>query len=760
MDRVTASRRESIRHNQNQLLYSGLLYSYFGSALASVALVFTFAPLVPGHSAWIWYALVNLAYGLRLLDYHLYLRSSSRESRVWYWGRRFSAGAMLAALSWIASLWLLFPPDDTVHQLLLIMTLVGVAGGSLAALPYDRRLNFTFQLLIFLAVEARMLFSDHAYYAEMALYCVLAFGFLIGCGEKVGRHYLELLRLKQDSQETNLTLIKTTEQMARTGYWQWDESANWIELSENLATMWGFEQRRVLIRDCFRLMPRDDRRRIRRSLQTVLQRHQEVAVEHRVVDRTNGGVREMRQVIKPISEALDETRWLGTVQDISDIRSAEQTIYHMAYYDELTGLANRANFHERLQAAVDECHCRQQEFSVVYIDLDDFKGVNDSYGHECGDRYLKAFADHLQDVVRRVDLVARLGGDEFCVLLADTQGDTDARRVAERILEFSDRTLQIDNHRIHPKLSVGIALFPQDGDSPDGIVKSADLAMYSVKRSGKHGHAFYSSRMREESLDTARLEADFRSALDREEFEVWYQPQINLADNRISGVEALIRWRHPERGLVRPDIFIGVAERVGMINEIGEWVLATTCRQLADWKRQGYRLQAAVNISGGHFTSAGFCESACRAVRENDLEHGELEIEITESLSRDPQEHYRICHALRAVGIRVSIDDFGTGYSSLSVLQKLEVDAVKIDQSFIRGLPDQESSRLLVSAIIRMSQGLGHDLVAEGVETEDQLTFLRSLGCSHVQGYLFSKPVRSEVIPTLIDEFNERARVA
>ncbi len=756
MTSSTTYRKDAIRPVQNRLLYESVVFSAVGSIAAAFVVVATFSPY--SHMLWLgtWQAIITSVYLARYVDYRLYRRSATRDSNSRLWAIRFNVGALLASLAWSSSLWLVFPADDLPHQVLLILMLGGVAGGALASLPYDRRLNLVFQSVIVILVEVRLLLDGSAFSLELALFSLFVFCFLLSCGEKVGRNYIELLRLKQDAQESNLTLIRTTERMARTGYWQWDGSSRTVELSENLALMWGFRRRRVPIRDCFRMLHRDDRRRVRRTLASVLERAEETAVEHRIVKRGGGQISDMRQVVKPLLDSQDHVSWLGTVQDISDIRTAEETIYKMAYYDELTGLANRANFHERLQATIDEATRRDQEFCVIYIDLDDFKGVNDSYGHECGDHYLKAFADHLAGRVRRAGVTARLGGDEFCVLLPDTRSDEEAGDTAECILEFSRTPVQIGNHRIYPKLSIGIARFPRDGRLPDQIVKNADLAMYNVKRNGKHHVAFYDPKMSQDSLETARLESDFRTALVNGEFELWYQPQIDLTEDRISGVEALIRWRHPQLGIVAPDVFIGVAERVGMINDIGAWVVRTACEQLAHWKVQGYRLQMAVNISGMHFTSDGFCDLVGEIARDAGVEDGELEIEITESLSRDPEEHYRICRELSLMGIRVAIDDFGTGYSSLSVLQKLEIDTLKIDRSFINGLPQEKSARLLVNAMVEISVGLGYDLVAEGVETREQLDYLRTLKCSHAQGYLFSRPVKPELIPGLIDAGDHR----
>jgi len=644
-------------------------------------------------------------------------------------------------------MWIIFPAQDIPHQILLILTLGGVAGGALASLPYDRRLNLWFQLIIFTSVELRLVMNRDTFSLEVALFSLFVFGFLLSCGKEVGKNYFELLRLKQDIQDKSKSVMKTTERMAHIGYWEWDGVSPVIDLSQNLSEIWNVNGREMEITRCFQRIHSTDRNVVRESFTKVLEQDDDVVVEFRMLlDSTHGSYHNMRQVIKTVHEHDGSRHLLGTVQDITDIKSAEEKIYTMAYYDGLTGLANRSYFHEFLESVVTNAEINKSQFSIVYIDLDNFKGVNDSYGHECGDGYLQEFAHHLRENVRNTDLVARLGGDEFCILVSDISDVSESVMAAERCLKFSENIIEIGNHRIKPQLSVGIATYPQDGLAPDDIVKSADLAMYHVKNNGKQAYAVYHQRMAIETEDQMRLEADLKLALDNNEFELWYQPQVNIQENTFSGVEALIRWRHPTRGMVRPDLFITTAERVGMIKEIGEWVLETGCKQLAEWNASGLYTQLAVNISGDHFNSTGFASYVETVVKDNNLDPEHVEIEITESMSRDPIAHTKICNALQAVGVKIAIDDFGTGYSSLSLLGKLPVDTLKIDKSFIDGLPSEEGAKLMVKAIAELCLGFDYDIVAEGVEDAQQLAFLKALNIPHVQGYFFSKPLPSEDI--------------
>ena len=318
---------------------------------------------------------------------------------------------------------------------------------------------------------------------------------------------------------------------------------------------------------------------------------------------------------------------------------------------------------------------------------------------------------------------------------------------------LKDRMITVEDRVVSPRMSVGIALYPQDGEDVDSLLKAADAAMYSAKRKGKQRFEFYDEKMTEDAATRLELDSDLKKALENKEFKLLYQPKMSLHSGRMMGVEALIRWNHPRRGVVPPDEFISAAERNGLINEIGEWVLIEACKRQKSWIDQGYDLEMAVNISSSHFSSEKFVEYIRKMKQSDDLPAGALEVEITESLTRDPLRHIEISQQLREMGIKVAIDDFGTGYSSLSVLRELKADTLKIDRAFIQHLPDDQTSALLVRAITTMAIGLGYDVVAEGVETEEQANFLREMGNPYVQGYLYSRPVEAEQIPELIEDF-------
>lgn len=750
------SKFENIRANQNEQLYNAVKYSSLGSIIAAFVLLAVFEPTT---AKYVVCAALCAVYLARWFD-SLYFKKNlvASRSHVSRWHRRFNVGAIAGAVVWASTMWFIYPADPG-YQCLLVLTITGVAAGSLASLSYDKKVPLIFQGIIFLSIESRLLVAGDPFSLEIAFFNIFIFSFLASCSKEVSKSYQQLLRLQLDSEEHNLSLIRTAEQMARMGYWQWDMHSDEIELSENLSLMWGFDKRKISISSWMSVVHIADAGRLKRTLAADHGTDRESAIEYRIVG-TGGLYRDMNQITKCIVDSDGKAVLLGTVQDISNIKSAEQKIYKMAFYDELTGLSNRAHFHEQLKAQITLASRSDKKLAVVFIDLDDFKGVNDSYGHEVGDNYLRVFAEYIKSSVRASDITARLGGDEFSIVLYGVQNRDEVARITELCMKFASQIVEIGNHRIQPKMSVGISLYPDNGKDEDELLRSADMAMYSVKQNGKHGYRFFDSKMVSETADRVKLEASLRVAIDNNQFELWYQPKVALDNYRLSGVEALIRWRHPQKGIISPDVFISTAERVGMINEIGDWVLETACKQLREWHDAGIELQMAINISGGHFVEDGFYGNVVKTIQKYGLRAGDLEIEITESMTRDPVQHSKICKQLRGAGVRIAIDDFGTGYSSLSVLDKLEVDTLKIDRSFIMGLPEDKSSILLVQAIMELSLGLGYDVVAEGVETKAQVEHLKVLNCPYIQGYYFSKPVIAKEIPLLFDQGGNQKQAA
>ncbi len=450
----------------------------------------------------------------------------------------------------------------------------------------------------------------------------------------------------------------------------------------------------------------------------------------------------------------------GTGRDITEQRRVEERIRHMAHHDALTELPNRTLLHDRIGQAIAQSQRNRRVAALLFIDLDRFKNVNDSLGHQVGDGLLRTVAEQLVSCTRGTDTVARIGGDEFVVVLTDLNQAEDAAMVAQKALEALSQTFKIDNHELHITPSIGICIYPHDGEDVETLMRNADTAMYYAKEKGRNNYQFFTRQMNIAAQQRLLLENDLRHALEREEFTLYYQPQLDLGTGGIVGFEALIRWRHPQRGMVPPSEFIPVAEETGLINPIGEWVLREACSQARAWQDAGYpRLQASVNCSAQQFRLEGVVDTVARTLQQTGLPATCLELELTESVIIEHTEQVIVrFEALDSMGVQLSIDDFGTGYSSLSYLKRFPIHELKIDQSFVRDISTDPDDAAIVSAIIAIAHSLGLEVVAEGVETAEQLAFLKSLGCDRAQGYYFSKPLPADEFLKLLRGWNPQAR--
>ncbi len=447
--------------------------------------------------------------------------------------------------------------------------------------------------------------------------------------------------------------------------------------------------------------------------------------------------------------ALVLLRWQITplagklVREISERKSAEQRLGHLAHHDVLTGLPNRILFNDRLSQALIEATRHEHLAAVLFLDLDRFKTINDTLGHETGNQLLKAVAGRLSDCLRAGDTVARLGGDEFAMILPDITHIDHVSRIAEKIQTSFGRPFHIGGRDLFITASIGITLYPFDDNNIDGLLKNADIAMYRAKEQGRNNYQYYTAEMNAQALERLTMENHLRHALERGELLLHYQPQIDLASGEICGVEAMLRWQHPQWGLVGPDQFISLAEETGLIVPIGEWVLGTACAQNRAWRAAGLKpVSIAVNLSPRQFTQQDFPGSVRRLLADSGLETACLELELTENIMMQHVETTTgALQELSALGVRFSIDDFGTGYSSLSYLKRLPIHAIKIGPSFMRDVTTSAADAALVAAIIALAHSINIKVVAEGVETKEQLVFLRAHRCDTMQGFYFSKAV-------------------
>ena len=460
-----------------------------------------------------------------------------------------------------------------------------------------------------------------------------------------------------------------------------------------------------------------------------------------IVELRNGRTFKIRH--RPMSDG----GWVATHEDITEQRRSEVKIEYMAHHDSLTDLANRVLLNERLEQALGSRIHGEQMVAVHHLDLDQFKAVNDTFGHPGGDKLLKIVADRFRGIVRETDTIARTGGDEFVIVQAPIIDPADATSLAQRIIALMSEPFDIDGHQAVIGASIGIAVGPGDGLRPDRLLRNADLALYRAKADGRGTFHFFEPAMDLQMQTRRIMEQDLRKALPAGEFELYYQPVVNLASNEISGFEALIRWNHPTKGLIAPAAFIPLAEEIGFIVPMGDWVIRQACATAAQWPGN---LHVAVNISAVQFRSAGLMQVIVGALAASGLHPTRLEIEITESvLLQNRETTLAILHQLRSLGIRIAMDDFGTGYSSLTYLQCFPFDKIKIDRSFVKDITENTGSLNIVRAVAALANGMGMTATAEGVETREQLDKITSEGCTEMQGYLFSRPLPAHEIERL-----------
>jgi diguanylate cyclase (GGDEF)-like protein/PAS domain S-box-containing protein len=523
-------------------------------------------------------------------------------------------------------------------------------------------------------------------------------------------------------------------------------------------TQFGLSRETIVGKTCFDLFPKrsadiitaDDDRAVRSRESLFID-------EHRWESQTLGSrfITSTRIAIR--DKAGDPRYIVNVVEDVTERRQANEKIAHMAHYDALTDLPNRVLFREQIERELQKAAAGKQ-FALLYVDIDEFKGINDSLGHHVGDELLKNVAARIRGCIRKDDLIARLGGDEFAVIQTAVAGQGDVVEFVTRLQEAIRQPYHCLGHQLSTDASIGIALAPQDGTDLDQLVKSADLAMYGAKAEGRRTYRFFEQSMDASVKARLSMQQDLRQAMTDGSFEIHYQPLVNLASGEVSGCEALLRWRHPERGMVSPAEFIPLAEDIGLINELGEWVLTTACAEAATWPEH---IRLAVNVSPVQLKCQTLALRIAGALATSGLKPSRLELEITEAvLIRDDEAALAILHQMREIGVRIALDDFGTGYSSLSYLKRFPFDKIKIDRCFVSDISEADGSSSIVQAVINIAAALNMTTAGEGVETAAQRDLLRRLGCTEMQGYLFSPPRPAADVKRLFGVAEQRATVA
>jgi diguanylate cyclase (GGDEF)-like protein len=474
-------------------------------------------------------------------------------------------------------------------------------------------------------------------------------------------------------------------------------------------------------------------------------------ITHQIVDTADG------RAIQIINQPLEAGGWVATIEDVTERKRSDEKIVHLAHYDALTDLPNRVLFREQLESALEKVQPDQQ-LAVLYIDIDEFKSVNDALGHSVGDELLKAVAGRLRGCLGETDVAARLGGDEFAIIQTAIRHPSDTTHLVGRIYEAIRKPYDCGGHLITTDASIGIALAPQQGADLDQLLKNADMAMYEAKADGRRTYRFFELSMDARVKTRRILELELRQAIMDGGFEVYYQPLVNLRDNKISSCEALLRWRHPKRGMISPAEFIPIAEETGLINQLGDWVLNTACTEAVNWPGH---VRVSVNVSPVQFKSQTLALNVASALAVSGLAPERLELEITEAvLIRDDEAALALLHQLRELGVRIALDDFGTGYSSLGYLRKFPFDRVKIDKSFVHDVRVSGDATAIVRSVTKLCQALDIATTAEGVETAQQFDGVQANGCTDVQGYLFSPPVPAAEIPALCEKLEPQRIMA
>jgi diguanylate cyclase (GGDEF)-like protein len=555
--------------------------------------------------------------------------------------------------------------------------------------------------------------------------------------------------------------LANSQRLARIGNWDWDFEKDEFSCSEEVYRI--LERPRgngALDQAAFmNVVHPEDRPALEDAFRLVREEGRSFLMDHRIFTES-GAVRNVHHQAEVSGDEPNRKHVVsGIIQDITRRKRAEEQILRLGYFDSLTGLPNRRMLSERLDRTLEAARRDEEDVALLFLDLDQFKRINDTLGHAIGDQLLTQVAERLVDCVRSSDFVsrgssqndsgsvARLGGDEFTVVLNRVRSADDGATVARRILEQMQDSFAVADHKIVVSVSIGISLFPNDGATANELLRSADVAMYQAKDEGRNGFRFYRASMNERVAKNLRIETLLREALENDYFVLHYQPRIECATGEVTGVEALIRLEHPIEGMMPPGDFIPVAEDTGLIDQLGLWVLRSACLQNKAWQDLGFRpICVAVNVSTHQIRKPGLVSAVESILRETGLDPKHLELEITESVFIEDEEQIsETLRRLKAMGLRLAIDDFGTGYSSMSYLKRLPFDMLKIDRAFVSGVEGDPENSGIVSAVIAMSRELGLTVIAEGVETREEEEFLRNRGCDAFQGFLFGRPMPSEV---------------
>ena len=709
-----------------------------------------------------WFVAIFITASVRIFLTLAFEHSSNARQRIGLWHTLFLVGTYISALLWGLSAFLIFPYDSPIHQSLFTIVISGLSAAAVASLCPSWLATSGFLGLTLAPLAARFIILGDDYSNVLGAMVVLFLFTTLFGAKRIHDNIRENINLRLQSGERE-RILKASEERYRhifsnapLGVFHYDNVSRIIDCNAVFADIVGTDARTLLGTNLISSVAEN---KISAAIELSL-RTGEGYFEGDYVSsntRKTSPVRAFFRAIRSTDNSI--IGGVGIVEDLTERKQSEAQIRYQASYDQLTGLPNRRLLSEHLGRELARAIRHNRYGALLFFDLDNFKTINESLGHSVGDELLKLVADRIATTLRQEDSVARMGGDEFVVLLPDLDEQLEvaakgAQRLAEKLIESLRMPFFVAEHELHVTSSIGISLFPAEDQIVDDILKQADTAMYRAKAAGRNTLRFFLPGMQQAADSRLRLDTELRKALSNNELSIHYQPQVGI-DGEIYGAEALVRWFHPERGRICPGEFIPVAEETGMIRNIGHWVLRNVCKRIKAWTDTGLLAQnqaIAVNISPKEFTSRGFVDQVTAILRETGANPEQLDLELTESslLVNVPDAVERI-NTLRTLGIKFSIDDFGTGYSSLSYLKKLPLNKLKIDHSFVKDITSNSGDAAIVETIIMMAYNLGLDVIAEGVETEQELAFLHARGCTVYQGFYFSRALPEDDFLELLE---------
>lgn len=543
-------------------------------------------------------------------------------------------------------------------------------------------------------------------------------------------------------------LLNVVEDIAQLSHWFWHIAEERVQFSKYLQHHFDFPLKNISTLDEYieKIGSKSMEVVINECISTEQETHWEQLVTEPGSERSKYLLHKFRYVVCED----DNPVLIGTIQDISSIRYAEQQVMELASNDSITGLSSRFRFNQQLEDLIKYSQRHSKKFALLYLNLETYKTVDDNYGHESSEELLVEYSRRLHKILRKSDFACRLIDDEFCLAIKDIDDDFIAMNIAERYLKLFDDPIILSDKTISPDANIGLSIYPQDGVKATDLIKAANTATIKAKHMGNTHCAFYESAMTNAAHHRKIKENELRTALSNNQFELYYQPKVSLYDGKVDSLEAFIRWNNPDQNLHLPDSFLPDAERMGLMQDIGNWVVMQACNQINDWRKQGLEdIPVSVNISQQHFEKPDFVDNMLKIVNDTKISPSLIEIEITECISRNHKIFTSTCNQLRSHGFTTAIDDFGTGYSSLSALKEIPIDILKIDHEFIRNLPNDTQSSIIIGTILGISNALGLQVVAEGVENNEQLKTLVAIGCHMAQGFYFSPPVPAANIPAI-----------